>query len=108
MSVSNSVAAPGFEDGDFENQAPKDHEVVGAMQGKNVEPADGTACGKIAAVGQQRVPAIYNHTTLTNDIKHTLWFPIYSRRERSLLSDAYLTALLTGTDATDLSDVETA
>ena len=78
------------------------------MEGKSVEPVGGTTCEKVAAVGQQRVPAIYTHTTLTNDTRHTQHYLIGSGRERSLLSDAYLNALLTGTDATGLSGVEPA
>ena len=58
-------------------------------------------------MGKQWVPAIYTHTTLTNDIKHTN-YPIDPGRERSALSDANLTALLTDTDGTDLPDSETA
>ena len=102
MSVTNSVATPGVKDGDVENQAPKDQEVVqvvGAMEGRSVEPVDETTCEKIAAVGQQRAPATYTHTTLTNDTRRTHNSPIVSKRERSLLSDAYLNARFTGTDA---------
>ena len=44
LAVSNSVAAPGVEDSDLKDQAPKDHEDVGGMESKHVEPADGTAC----------------------------------------------------------------
>ena len=63
---------------------------------------------KIAAVGQQRVPTIYTHTTLTNDTRHTQKSPIGSRREKIAVARTYLNALFTGTDATDLSDVEAA
>ena len=88
-------------------QAPKDQEVVhveGAMEGKGFEPV----ATKIAAVGQQRVQTIYSHTTLTHNTRRTHNYPIGSGCEKSDLSAAYLNALFTGTDATDLSDSEAA
>ena len=104
VAVSIFVATPGVKDSNLEDQAPKDQEDVGAVEGNCVEPPCGISCETKSAGGQQWAPAIYTHTTLTNDIKHTKC-PIGLGRERSL-SGANLTALLTGTDGTDLPDVE--
>ena len=111
MSVTNSVATPGVKDGDLENQAPKDHEEARcqkAMEGKVLEPV----ATEMAAVSSQQyvaeqVSKIY-HTTLTN--RHTQHraqhYPIGPRLDK--LSVAYSDALVTGTDATDLSDSDAA
>ena len=111
MSVTNSVATPGVKDGDLENQAPKDHKEArcqNAIEGKVLEPV----ATEMAAVspqqhGAKQVSTIY-HTTLTN--RHTQHraqnSPVGPGREKSVV--AFFNALVTGTDATDLSDSDAA
>ena len=106
MSVTNSVATPGFKDGDLKNKAPKDKEAaqgVKAVEGKVPEPV----ATEVAAVGLQQqgaeqVQTIY-HTTLTTrrTQNRAHKYPIGSGREKSELSAADLNAIFTGTDATD-------
>ena len=111
MSITNSVATPGVKDEDLEHQAPKNHEEAmgqNAVEGKVLEPM----AKEMAAVsplqhGAEQVSTI-THTTLTNQRtrNRTQNYPVGPGREKSVV--AYFHALVTGIDATNLSDADAA